>query len=248
MKKTVTQWIWLDCLKMDLWLPADSQKAVDPVCWLCGGETNCYGWPLKKIIGSAFTDYNVAQAPYSKAICGSCAALMKKETWELACNKHGHDPYFPVKDGKKPFMANWMFSSHVFSVNGWQRPGRSESRDILVSPPDPPFVVTLAEAGKKHVLFRSRVNQTKNKFSVQIDENEVFIDHQAFLSCLDWFERGYNAGFSKESLLTGRYNHKSILNAGIENWQNIESWMMHYRKNYPELMHVCHFCAQRQAK
>lgn len=248
--KTTTQWVWLDCLNMPERLPSEpkgkkAQFGPDDTCWLCGGETGGNGWHFKDVIGTAFTDFNVAVAPHSKSICGSCAALMKKETWEEACEAHGHSPYFPVKDDKKPFLANWMFSSHVFSADGWQRPDRKGARDVLLDPPKPPFVITLAAVGKKHVIFRARLNHDRERFSVQMDDAEVMVDLEPFRVLLAEFEEAYTLGFSKDSLLTGAYNQAAVLKAGVGRWREIEARMERWRKTAPGMMQLAHFCGQK---
>ena len=158
---------------------------------------------------------------------------MKKEAWVEACAVHGHSPYFPVKDDKKPFLANWMFSSHVFSADGWRRPDRKGSRDVLLNPPQPPFVITLAAVGKKHVIFRARLNQDASVFSVQLDDEEVVVKRRAFAELLELFERAYAMGFSKDSLLTGTYNQAAVLKVGVGRWRRDRGTHERLAKNSP---------------
>lgn len=250
---TTTQWVWGECLGMPANLPPEAkgkkaQYGPDEECWLCGGDTGGVGWHFKEVIGTAFTDFNVARAPHSKTVCGSCAALMKKEAWVEACAVHGHSPYFPVKDDKKPFLANWMFSSHVFSADGWRRPDRKGSRDVLLNPPQPPFVITLAAVGKKHVIFRARLNQDASVFSVQLDDEEVVVKRRAFAELLELFERAYAMGFSKDSLLTGTYNQAAVLKVGVGRWREIEARMSGWRKTAPGMMKLAHFCGQKPSE
>ncbi|WP_299314220.1 hypothetical protein [uncultured Halomonas sp.] len=247
---TTTQWVWRECLGMPENLPPEpkgkkARFADDAQCWLCGGDTAGRGWHFKDVIGSAFTDFNAAKAPHSKAICGSCAALMKKECWEQACEAHGHSPFFPVKDDKKPFLANWMFSSHVFSAEGWERPDRKAAREVLLDPPAPPFVITLAAAGKKHVIFRARLNHDRQQFTVQLDDEELMVDCLRFAELLEAFEAAYALGFSKDSLLTGHYNQAAVLKLGVGRWREIEARMADWRRRHPGLMRLAHFCGQK---
>lgn len=250
--KTTTQFIWQDCLQMPVLEPEEpkAKKAKygqDFECWLCGGDTERKGWHSKDVIGSAFTDSNSAKATHSQTVCYSCAALMKKEGWELACEKHGHSPYFPIKDNKPPFLSNWMFSSHVFSLQGWLRPEQKEIRDILLNPPPPPFVITLAAVGKKHVIFRAVINQSRNDYFVQLDDETIFISRREFSELLAIFEQGYNLGFSKDSMLTGEYNQATILKVGLKKWREIECLLLGARLNNYGLLKVLHFSSVKNA-
>jgi hypothetical protein len=249
---TTTQFVWKQCLEMGEWEPPEpknsktSRFGLDSECWLCGGSTDGKGWHFKDVIGSAFTDFNLAKAVHSKTICQPCAALMKKESWVIACDKHGHSPYFPVKDNKKPFLSNWMFSSHVFSSEGWVKPDRSEVRDLLISPPKPPFALVIASVGKKHVIFRSVVNQDRNIFFVNLDDHTISVNRSIFKLLLADFESSYSLGFSKDSLMTGNYNQAAVMSVGLPVWREVESKMSRWRSEYPQLMQLAHFCGQKK--
>lgn len=248
--KTVTQFIWQDALDMGVFEPqepkAKKQKhGKDAECWLCSGDTEGLGWHSKDVIGSSFTDSNIAKAVHSQTVCYSCVALMKKEGWELACAKHGISPYFPIKDDKPPFLSNWMFNSHCFSTVGWMTLNRAQARDVLLNPPNPPFAITLAAVGKKHVIFRAKTNDDIDNFFVQLDDDTIFINRQEYTKLLAIFEEGYNLGFSKDSMLTGEYNQASILKTGLKEWRKIDDEVKKHRNT--GLIKVVHFSAVKNA-
>jgi len=230
---------------MPTYQPPKQPKHIDERCWLCGGDTQGQGWDMKKAMGNAFTDHNIAKASHSRTVCCSCAALTSKQAWVMACEKHGHDPYFPVKEGKKPFLANWMFSSHVFTAKDWLRPDRSGIRELLLNPPEPPFVMTIAEVGKKHVIFRAPVNHSTRVFTVQLDENSIVIDATLFKPLLADFEAAYTLGLSKQSLLTGQYNTAQCMKAGVNVWRDIETVIARYRRQYPGMLRIAGFCGKK---
>lgn len=242
MNLTTTQWIWRECLRMPPFLP--EKDLLTGNCWLCGGATEI-GWPLRTALSGAFTDHNQAAIPSSPCVCDSCVALMRKEAWITACERHGHSPYFPAVEGKKPFLSNWMFSSHCFSGAGWQRPSRTSVRDILLHPPLPPFVLSVALAGKKHVLFRAPLNHARDQFSVQADENTLLIDHARFAVVLDRVEQGLALGLSRDGIQTGEYHPSAILAAGVSRWRALEELFDVDRRHAPnELLLAC-YCAHR---
>lgn len=250
MFKSSTQFIWSECLGMPDFDPPEPKGkrpkyGQDADCWLCGGETEGKGWHLKDVIGAAFTDGNDAVSVESETVCNQCAALMKKEAWEPACVKFDHSPYFPVKDGKKPFMSSWMFSSHVFAKGLWFQPARSEVRNHLLNPPEPPFVMSFAAVGKKHVLFRSSIAQSRELFFVNLDEKNILVNRGRFKEFLELFEQAYTDGFSKESLLTGEYNQAAIMKYGIAKWRELESQLSAMRELDSDLFTLVSYAAQK---
>lgn len=122
---------------------------------------------------------------------------------------------------------------------------RATARDVLLSPPHPPFVITLAAVGKKHVIFRAAVNHSRDRFNVQLDELSVAIDRRQFADVLTIFEEAYSLGFSKDSLLTGDYNQAAALKIGIKKWHDIEQAFKPIRVKTPDLLKVVAFCAKK---
>lgn len=250
MRDSVTQWIWHDALKNPDWLPLEPKRGErfggDADCWLCGGPTHGKGWPLSKGLKPTFTDFSQAKAPHSLSVCGACVALSDSSAYTQYAEKTGRPTTFPLKPGKtyaRPL--NWLYMSHVITLDDHQTPDRKAWRDILLNPPEPPFVMAMAVNGKKHVIFRSVVNQSRDNFVVQADETRVQVGREVFTQMLTEFEEAYALGFSKDSLLTGTYNQASVLKVGVGRWREIEARMERWRKTAPGMMQLAHFCGQK---
>lgn len=251
---SVTQWFWHECLGMGEWLPPEPKSkkkqrfGPDQECWLCGGPTHGRGWHLKDGIPPTFTDFNQAKAPWSLTACGACVAMSSSAAYGAYAEKAGKPTTFPVKPGKKPRALNWLYFSHVVSPSVYHQPDRKQWRDLLLDPPEPPFVMAMAVNGKKHVIFRCAINASRDQFTVQADEQRVYVDRDVFRQLLSQFEEAYTAGFSKDSLLTGHYNQAAILSAGLARWREIERQMSHWRTHEPGMLMLAHFCAQKQTE
>ncbi|MDZ7922740.1 MAG: hypothetical protein U5M23_01485 [Marinagarivorans sp.] len=250
---STTQFIFKHSLGLLEFLPPEAKGkktryGKDAICWLCAGNTGGVGWHVSDAIGSAFTDCLAAKSNNSSTLCQACAALMKKEAWVTACEKFNHSPHFPVKDGKEPFLSNWMFSSHLFSEGVWIKPDRKQARDLLLSPPQPPFVITLAAVGKKHIIFRSNISFDRDSYFVQLDEMTISVNRLKMIELIELFEIAYEIGFSKESILTGKYNQAAVMAVGFKVWRELEDKLSLWRIKYPGLMLLCNFCAQKSQK
>jgi hypothetical protein len=242
-----TQFVWRNVLAMPDVIKPSKKKPNGNDCWLCGGDAGENALALKDAISSGFTDSNLSKAPHSDAVCQSCAALMSRDAWVLACEKHGHSPHFPEVEGKTQKLASWMFSSHLFSEErGWIRPSRNGVRDVLLAPPENgKWVLTLAATGKKHVIFRAPINNGGDDFFVQFDEHTLLVHRRALMEIIDVFEDAYSLGLSKDSLLTGRYNQAACVKIGVQKWRYFEEKLSGYRKRFLNEMRLAHFCGQK---
>src|SRR5690606_5513276 len=70
----------------------EAVPVADELCWLCGGETEGLGQPLKDRLKLTFTDVDLAKAPWSSSFCRGCAFCL---TWQVLAT-HG---YLVTDDG-----------------------------------------------------------------------------------------------------------------------------------------------------
>lgn len=67
-----------------------------------------------------------------------------------------------------------------------------------------------------------------------------------FREALDVFETLYRLGFSKDSILTGHYHPKTLMDVGPGRWRAEESRAVPLRIQQPQLWTMCHFVAQKE--
>lgn len=226
-----------------------SQFGKDAACWLCGGPTGGVGWPKKLALAPTFCDHNSAARLDSGTVCQACVATSSTAGWIQYASKYPERElwtHFPDKgNGKAPRGFNWLYSSHVFWQGGHEAPSRVRWREILADPPEPPFLMIMAINGKKQILFRGRVSQSKESFWVQADEQRILVSPEKFAACIAAFEDLYNAGFSKDSIVSGEYHTGQLAKVGIRLWRELEAKIEPWRRQEPGLMLICHHCAQR---
>lgn len=216
------------------------QYGPDATCWLCGGPTHGVGWPWLSAIPDTFTNHTLAACPTSTTICQPCVGLGSKATWERYATDH---PELRLKTGH---AMSWRCYSHLFTSAPphHECPTRARWREILLSPPDPPFLAVVAESGQKHLIFRGVVAHSRDRFMVQFEEHRVWLDRGQFGECLVDFERLYNLGFSKASILSCRYHHGQMLKVGLGPWREAESDFAPWRR-LPYLAGLAGFVARK---
>ena len=209
-------------------------------CWLCGGSTEGKGWKLREAIPATFTNHNLAKAQSSDAVCQGCIAMSSKATWDRYVANH---PEMGLKTGKP---ISWRFYSHCFFDQKHFCPGRNDWRRLLVDPPSPPFIFVVSVSGQKHLIFRSKIAIDRRAYPVRM-EDELFIVHtHEFESLLRDFQAAYDAGFSKDQILTGNYHQESVRKVGLDRWRNMERHIRPWRTRQTQWMRLAHFCLQRQ--
>jgi len=197
----------------------------DELCWLCGGETNGQGVPVKKAIKPTFTNIPIASELKSKTLCAGCVFCLS--------------------------FVSLRHYSIVATEKNLQHPSHAELRDILLDPPKFPFVICAAVSGQKWLHIKSQIAYTRNYFPVQMEEVTVYVDPVELENLLAPIEELYVAGFRKMSgrnfegeIETGRYDSHKILAFGIEKWQELENKIK--EKRGQRVFNLALFIAQKK--
>jgi len=183
--------------------PVKSQPVKDIICWLCGGETDGQGVPVKKAIKPTFTDHPYARGQGSSSICEACAFCLSYRE-----------------------MRNY---SIVATEKKLLHPSRAELKEILLSPPEPPFVICIAVSGQKWVHFKSEVNYDKQQFLVNFEEQRLPVIPEELKFYLELIEALY-LGFTKDEIKTGNYGSHRIRQFGIKKWHALEQQVKKIRR------------------
>lgn len=238
-----TRFAW-GCLGSPAWEPPETKRGsrygTDAVCWLCGLDTDGRGWPRAQAISETFTNTTLAEAPASRTVCQPCTYFSSGESWKQYAAAH------PDMGLKAVHPLSWRSYSHVFAAGFHACPSRAEWRQWLLAPPKPPFLFAISESGQKHTIFRAQVSYSDDAYSVQIEEDAVWVERAAFSGCLQAFELLYNLGFSKDSIVSGDYHPAQLLRVGPRVWREAELAITPWRQRHPHLMRLAHFCARRR--
>ncbi|HEX7072947.1 MAG TPA: hypothetical protein VF226_02820 [Hyphomicrobiaceae bacterium] len=213
------------------------QYGTGAVCWLCGGATDGKGWPQATAIAPTFTQHNTAKANDSDAVCQSCAALTRAETFQRMVAERG----LSVKTWTQ---AGWHSYSHFIRDDGhYSVPSRKDMRALLLDPPPGRWLLCINTTGQKHTIFRATVASSRTLFPVQMDETTIWCRADEIRQCMADFEGLCALGFSKDSILTGQYHPAQLLKAGLSRWKPAEGRIAPWRQSHPDLMALVHFVA-----
>lgn len=203
--------------------PAGKDVAYEPIepgplegeCYLCGCHST--GYPRDKVIKDTFTDSNLAKAPWSDVVCDCC-------TWALS----------------KRDLRNYSILS---TEHGLTHPSRAELREILIHPPEPPFLICVAESGQKWLHFKSQINYSNDVFYVQFEDLGIWVKPKEIEELLYPIEELLK-GFSKSEISTGRYYASRIWQFGAGNFDRYERMIDKRRQS--SMFRLALFVAQKK--
>jgi CRISPR type IV-associated protein Csf1 len=138
---------------------------------------------------SSFMNWDLVRA---RALCEACAFCMRE--------------------------AGLRYNSFVCTPGRLQPLGRSELVQMLFSPPEPPFVFCVTRSYKKHNAIRARVNYSRERYHIRMEDLEPEIRPGPHAQIFDAMRRLYLAGITKQELAAGQVSHRKLKSLGLEAW------------------------------
>lgn len=154
----------------------DEYRPGEHRCYYCGLDCDD-SFTTKEHVKKTFTNRDVVKFPGSEHVCGCCVATLITITTTTLIDGD-------VKSGRggAPRTYSWVLSpdgNKAFSKKHF-----GFAREVLSSPPAPPFSIVLADSGKKQIMFRAPVNHDRDNYTVQLEEQQIDID-DGFASILE---------------------------------------------------------------
>lgn len=139
--------------------------AWDPVgdeqCFYCGGQCD-QQYAASKVVKSSFTGLD--SVTLSDWVCRGCVESMnEKETIRLACGE--------VRAGQKVRCYSWIITE--FERVACTKSHREYLLAACLSPPDPPWCISITDSGQKQLLYRGVVNHGSPLVTVTLEGEPI---------------------------------------------------------------------------
>lgn len=135
----------------------------DQQCFYCGapcGRT----YATAAWVKDSFTDHSGVAAPASEYVCRGCvAALQEKITVTL--------PDGSIKKKQKTRTYSWVITSD--SATACTKADRPWLLERCLSPPEPPYAISISESGQKHLLYRGVVALSRRPVTVTLEGERI---------------------------------------------------------------------------
>jgi CRISPR type IV-associated protein Csf1 len=191
-------------------------------CVICGKEF-AGGFQAKHLLGDTFNDWDICKAPLSRSMCEACA-------FTLLLNMD----YNRCKLNTYSFVA-----SDALTICN-----RQQIRDFLIYPPGPPFVFVITISQKKHLAIKSKVAYDSEYFPVQWEEETVYCEREKIKDHVLFAEALRGIGFTKDEILTGRFNSAKLSKISAEALLRIEEEIS--KRNKQRMYALAVYAAQAQ--
>lgn len=191
-------------------------------CTMCGEETSG-GILVKKALGSTYMDWGIHKDPEATHLCRACAFCL-------------------LMNAKEGRTALFRFA-FVASRKELKLCNRAEMRDMLVSPPDPPFVAIVPTSQKKHLIGKAKVSYSREDFFCNLEEITVPIKRAGFVDLINKIEALRGVGIVKTDIEAGRLSGVFIKNYDITSQEKAIEIINECRRS--EMFSLALFVAQK---
>lgn len=171
-------------------------------CVVCGKEIS-EGVPIKKVVSSSFTDWNILADMTATHVCKACKWCIKEP-------KMRRSQYIALRNELIYFK-------------------RDDIEKYLFDPPDPPFVFFVTSSYKKHGSFRARVNNSQKLFYIQFEDRQILFSPSKYKDLFGLMKRMYLVFNKVQEIGKGNYIQKRVFEYGLKQWQRDETVLKQYR-------------------
>lgn len=180
--------------------PAIEAPAVG-TCRLCGADDR--GQPFQRWVKSTFNDHDCIGP--GEIVCRGC----------LLVTQNFSEFYQRLLARDKPQKPwNWSHFVRRGEYIVLSKGDKSRMAEVLLSDPE---IAVIAVSGQKHLVFRAQPGVW------QFELTPIRADPSKLGYLLGITERLYTEGASKDEILSGRYDGRSIMRIGLERWRALDS-------------------------
>lgn len=213
--------IWIDAGRPE---PTKAVQDTTSPCALCGHSLG-RGVAVKDALGPGFTDRDRLAAPASSHVCVSCVWLLGGKppltfrTWSVV---YREDRTAAPSNEK----AAYPHGPHTHCAS---KADITEIIDVLLDPPESPWVCAIAESGHIHTLPWARVN-IGDEWVVRYERENVAMTSTGFAAILHHTNALLAAGFVRDDI-TSEPHPSKLVKYGSSVWREHGGPLKQWRRS-----------------
>lgn len=148
-------------------------------------------------VKDSFTNRDIVANPESEYVCGCCVASIGQGDDEIEMI-NGDMKKRKNSRGMQPRMYSWVLTKDKKLAATKEH--ITELRNVILTPPSPPFAIVLADSGQKQLLFRAPITYDSTIFPVMLEEEIIIVNKKDLKTAIDAATK-ICAAIGKRSLL-----------------------------------------------
>ena len=149
----------------------------DERCYYCGGACGTEH-TAKNYVKPTFTNRDIVAYPSSPYVCHGCMESLRSDLPLIRMiDGVERGPDATKTDNVKPQrvrMYSWIVTES--GPIAATKAHITRLREVVLSPPDPPFVIVLATSGQKNLLFRAPVAWDRYRYPLLLEEETIDVN------------------------------------------------------------------------
>lgn len=133
-------------------------------CFYCGGVCG-QEYTTKQYVKDTFTNRDIVRRPHSKYICGGCVECFNDRDIVLITGE--------TRKKQRTRQYCWIFTEEKQIAA--TKAHTKELIKIILSPPEPPFGIVLANSGQKQLLFRSSIAWSRDNYPIMLEDETITV-------------------------------------------------------------------------
>lgn len=141
-------------------------------CYYCGALCE-EKFQKKNFVKDTFTNRDIIKYPGSNYVCEGCVESLgvgydEMQMIDGTIKKRENDR------GMQPRMYSWVITK------SWKRAATKahikQLREIILNPPESPFVIVLSDSGQKQLIFRAPMALSRDYFPIMLEDSIIMVD------------------------------------------------------------------------
>lgn len=147
-------------------------------CFICSAPCG-EDFPTSKYIAKTFGNRDSVFRPSSPYLCGGCiSSLQEKITIKM--------PDGEVRENQRVRLYSWIITKTW--KQAYTKAHINLLREFILNPTEVPFAVALADSGQKHIVFRTRINNSLTDYTISLEEDLILVNKKRLNDLMDWLK------------------------------------------------------------
>ena len=142
-------------------------------CYYCGADCG-NEYRSKGYVKPTFTNRDIVSDRNSEYVCENCVLCFSEKCNSINLARQ------ETREAQSIRTYSWIITAD--EKIAYTKAHFHLLKEVVLNPPDPPFMIVLSDSGQKHLIFRSKVAYEKDNFPVSLEDEIIYVKRE-LLKC-----------------------------------------------------------------